>query len=139
MWRAHRLLSGHGRLRRPGVKTATKITHSVWSAFWSVLLVGLFAGHLFEGFNTPPLALIIPLLALAWTTFSFALILDRGWGWYGSFCFSVLSLFLSFLAVLVMGGKSWMAFAAFLPGAVVIGFLLETRVKFIGEEKNASP
>jgi hypothetical protein len=87
------------------MKIAAKILHLFWAGLWSVLLLWVSLSEFsWSWLQAEPQFSVFPILALGWLTFAVSLLFDRAWAWYGSFVYSVLSLFVAFYFV-------WTAFA----------------------------
>jgi hypothetical protein len=136
------------------MKTTTKVLHSVWAGLFVSPAVAL----LFSRFRDDPNLVAISIACLSWLPFAIGLIFDRAWAWYGSFVFSVLSVFPCFYLLLwdVLGmahslgeGETLRLNALFDPygGSVlfacvialaVVAALLRTRHQLLGTNDRVS-
>lgn len=91
-----------------------------------------------------PDLIAVPLLCLLWLPFALGILFDRRWAWYGSFAFSVLSLFVAFyVAGMSMtiaqheGGSimSWPEWVGAALAIAVVTLLLHTRHQFLKRDE----
>ena len=137
------------------MKIAAKILHLIWAGGWSLFLLWFSSSQIrWSSLFDEPLDVVLPLLALGWLTFAVGLLFDRSWAWYGSFVYSVISLFVAFYILLLdistiqeEGIKSfWQdlagSFCCEVVGAVlavtVVSFLLHSRQHFLKRHEPAA-
>jgi hypothetical protein len=130
------------------MKITTKIIHSLWAGLWSFFLLWVSVSEFsWKWLLVEPQYAVLMVLALGWLTFAVGLLFDRSWAWYGSFVYTVLSLFVAFylvwstFAIMQDEGGSYFwknqagSFYCELIGAVlavaVVSVLLQTRHKFL--------
>ena len=83
------------------MKITAKISHSIWGGFWSIFLLLISLSEMVSHSSwrfvlTEWQIIVLPILALGWLTFGVGLLFDQPWAWYGSFVYSVVSLFVAF-------------------------------------------
>jgi len=126
------------------LKTATKILHLVWAAFWSFMVFWAFLDDF--SWSDPASIATMP-LCLVWLPFAFGLLFERQWAWYGSFGFSVLSLFVALYVLFLFVSLSftlqeasdvygWREFLGVGLAITVVGLLLHTRHQFLKPVQN---
>ncbi len=130
------------------MKITVKILHSFWAGLWSLFLLWFSLSNFSWSWLQPePQFFVLIILALGWLTFAVGLLFDRSWAWYGSFVYTVLSLFVAFyilltsFAIMQDEGRSYFwnyqagSFYCEVIGAVfavaVVSVLLHSRHQFL--------
>jgi hypothetical protein len=79
------------------MKKSAKVLHLCWAGGWSLFLLWISLSQFsWSWLQAEPQFIMLPLLALGWLTFGIGLLFHRSWAWYGSFVYSVISLFVAF-------------------------------------------
>ena len=91
--------------------------------------------------KSEPLGSLIPLAGAAWLTFAIGLFFGRGWAWFGSFIFTVFSVFagiwIAMQSVLFEGrGEIVFDLGGISFAVAVLGMLLHTRHSFLREHES---
>jgi hypothetical protein len=136
------------------MKITAKISHLIWGGFWSIslLLMSLSEMASYSSWRfvlTEWQIIVLPILALGWLAFSVGLLFDQPWAWYGSFVYSVISLFVAFYilwADIPIIQDVWKyevgAFCCEVIGAVsavtVVWLLLHSRHRFLKKHEPAT-
>jgi hypothetical protein len=124
------------------MKATAKVLHLFWAGFWSLFLLWASLDFSWSYLREEPYMIAMPMAALSWLPFAVGLFFNRAWAWYGSFVFTVLSLFVAFyvtwMSVTIVhfegGSFYWELFASAIALAVVVA-LLYTRHQFLKDDK----
>ena len=126
------------------MKRAATSLHLIWAGFVSCYMLWISTpGLSWSDVRHEPFALFLPLLALIWITFAIALFFGRLWAWFGSFAFTVFSLFtgvwFSLQAVsLSIPGELAFDLVGIFIAFVVLAALLQTRHSYFHRHENVA-
>lgn len=121
------------------MKRAATILHLAWAGFVSCYMLWVSAPGLSWNYvRHEPIALFLPLIALIWMPFAVALFWGRIGAWFGSFVFTIFSLFtgiwFSMQAVsLSISGELAFDLAGVVIAFVVLAALLHTRHSYFNK------